>query len=159
MPASSDSDSCTGPDGEPRASNFTCPVCAEKTGKHTYYGARVCISCRGFFRRSVQSGQYPLFKCVNSDSGGCDINSKSRKSCKRCRFAKCEDAGMKVTYVMSSLERKNRIVQRYLQDKEAARKRSVKVSYRHFFKLSSFSVLTGRALKQLMSNMRTGDCI
>ena len=28
-----------------------CLVCGSSAGKHNYYGARTCISCRGFFRR------------------------------------------------------------------------------------------------------------
>ena len=32
-----------------------CLVCAEKAGKHIYYGGRSCQSCRAFFRRSVET--------------------------------------------------------------------------------------------------------
>ena len=48
-----------GPNGRPEidesANNNKCPVCHEKAGKHSYYGGRVCPSCRAFFRRAVQS--------------------------------------------------------------------------------------------------------
>ena len=48
-----------GPNGRPEidesANKNKCPVCHEKAGKHSYYGGRVCPSCRAFFRRAVQS--------------------------------------------------------------------------------------------------------
>ena len=31
-----------------------CKICGRIAGKHTYYGAKTCQSCRAFFRRSVQ---------------------------------------------------------------------------------------------------------
>ena len=30
-----------------------CQVCGAKAGRHSYYGAYTCKSCRAFFRRSV----------------------------------------------------------------------------------------------------------
>ena len=30
-----------------------CLVCKRKAGKHLYYGAKSCQSCRAFYRRSV----------------------------------------------------------------------------------------------------------
>ncbi len=92
-------------------SSSTCPVCGRSdAGKHIYYGARVCISCRGFFRRSVQNKHYPLFKC--SKSGNCEVDSTNRRSCKSCRFDKCVAAGMKISWVMSDNERKSRVAKR-----------------------------------------------
>ncbi len=87
-----------------------CPVCTRPTGKHSYYGGRVCVSCRGFFRRSVQNKHYPLFRCVQG--GQCRIDSQSRMSCKLCRFQKCLSSGMKITYVMSDTQRKELVLQR-----------------------------------------------
>lgn len=67
-----------------------CPVCVDGVvGRHFHYGGRACHSCRGFFRRSVQNGHYPLFQC--SDQGNCVIKSKTRKSCKFCRFRRFID--------------------------------------------------------------------
>eukprot|EP00095_Tigriopus_kingsejongensis_P006368 maker-scaffold42_size484952-snap-gene-3.25 protein:Tk06368 transcript:maker-scaffold42_size484952-snap-gene-3.25-mRNA-1 annotation:"retinoid x" len=88
-----------------------CPICSNSAGKHTYYGARTCLSCRGFFRRSVQNQHHPIFKCTGS--GNCTIDSKSWKSCKFCRYQKCLQAGMKPAYVQSQEQRKERILQRY----------------------------------------------
>ncbi len=94
----------------------SCPVCDGPVGRYKYFGARVCLSCRGFFRRSVQSNQHPFFKCLQKDhvegvavEGKCVIDSKSRKSCRRCRFDKCLAAGMVISWVMTESERKMRI--------------------------------------------------
>ena len=48
-----------------------CRVCkAEISNQHNYYGCiGVCVSCRGFFRRSVQSGQHSCFECLRIDDG------------------------------------------------------------------------------------------
>ncbi len=41
-----------------------CPVCVDgESGKHLHYGGKACHSCRGFFRRSVQSNQHHEFQC------------------------------------------------------------------------------------------------
>ncbi len=53
-----------------------CYVCREKAGKHSYYGGRVCPSCRAFFRRAVQSKYYEIFFCSKGEA--CDINLKTR---------------------------------------------------------------------------------
>lgn len=62
-----------------------CKVCFCQPGcRFKFYGCKgVCSSCRSFFRRSVQSGQYRIFECR---SIGCLIDSKNRMSCKKCRF-------------------------------------------------------------------------
>merc|ERR1712110_475621 len=94
-----------------------CLVCGSQAGKHNYYGANVCISCRGFFRRSVQSQQYTVFEC-NSDNQArspifpCRIDSKSRKSCKKCLFERCLTSGMRTAWVLTEEERKARLLKR-----------------------------------------------
>jgi hypothetical protein len=55
---------------------------------------------------SVQNGQHSNFQCrlILDESGSvadCVIDSKNRKSCKKCRFNKCLLAGMKATWVCS----------------------------------------------------------
>ena len=90
-----------------------CQVCTGIAGKHNYYGANVCISCRGFFRRSVQSQQYTVFTCTSNNQ--CVIDSKSRKSCKKCRFAKCVASGMRTAWVLTPAERKHRLIARNQQ--------------------------------------------
>ena len=83
-----------------------CRVCQNpKASSHSYYGATsICPSCRGFFMRSVQSQIYKAFqKCPPISN--CVIESKSRKSCKSCRFQKCLSVGMKTSYVMTHEEK------------------------------------------------------
>eukprot|EP00095_Tigriopus_kingsejongensis_P006343 snap_masked-scaffold804_size94796-processed-gene-0.11 protein:Tk06343 transcript:snap_masked-scaffold804_size94796-processed-gene-0.11-mRNA-1 annotation:"estrogen-related receptor isoform x4" len=74
-----------------------CPVCGNVAGKHSYYGGQVCSSCRAFFRRSVLGKSYSGFKCAQDVT--CQINSKSWKSCRLCRFQKCLQSGMKIIWV------------------------------------------------------------
>lgn len=83
-----------------------CEVCHRQAGKHNYYGGKVCTSCRAFFRRSVQSGRHPDFKCDQVNE--CKIDSKSWKSCQKCRFQKCLSAGMKTNWVLSDSQRESR---------------------------------------------------
>ena len=84
----------------------TCYVCKDKAGKHNYYGGRVCPSCRAFFRRAVQSKYYEIFFCNKGEK--CEINLKTRRSCQFCRFKKCLESGMKVTWVLPDEERNRR---------------------------------------------------
>ena len=99
----------------------TCKVCNEIAGKHNYYGANVCISCRGFFRRSVQSKQHMIFSCPGKESNQtCIIDSKSRRSCKKCRYDKCLKAGMRAVWVLTPEERKRRVQMRTFPKVEKA---------------------------------------
>ena len=45
----------------------TCPVCQRPASGQCFYGARVCVSCRGFFRRSVQGKK--SFSCPRENEG------------------------------------------------------------------------------------------
>ena len=90
-------------------SKVLCPICKEgDAGRHKHYGGIACISCRAFFRRSVQNDAYKKFNCPNqlqNTSTGllsCDINSKSWNSCRYCRFHKCLSSGLKVSLVLKS---------------------------------------------------------
>ena len=76
---------------------LVCKVCHNtKASKHNYYGSNsICASCRGFFMRAVQNHTYQRFPHTHQ----CVIDSISRSSCKRCRFAKFLEVGMKVSYV------------------------------------------------------------
>ncbi len=67
-------------------------------------------------RRAVQTKRYVAFKCkvdekedVGGVSGRCTIESKSRKSCKHCRFQRCLRAGMSINLVMNDEERRDRM--------------------------------------------------
>ena len=84
-----------------------CKVCFKPTaGHYKFYGARVCHSCRAFFRRSVQGNNSDSFVC--DAIGCCSIDSKSWKSCKKCRFEKCLAIGMQTAWVLTVPERKIR---------------------------------------------------
>ena len=79
-----------------------CKICkSPKATIHNFYGATsVCHSCRGFFMRSVHSGLYKVF--CQGHASKCQINSNNRKSCKKCRYEKCLEVGMKIAYVWKS---------------------------------------------------------
>ena len=87
-----------------------CKVCqSPKASKQSYYGANeTCTSCRGFFMRAVQTQWYPLFYC--NPKVKCVIDSKNRRSCKKCRFEKCLEAGMKIKYVKTAQTRYRQII-------------------------------------------------
>ena len=87
-----------------------CKICkSPKATSHNFFGATsVCRSCRGFFLRSVQSGLYKVF--CQGHAAKCEINSNNRKSCKKCRFEKCLEVGMKIAYVKSLEERCRRVI-------------------------------------------------
>ena len=108
-----------------------CPVChSPRQGSHLYYGGPVCVSCRGFFKRSVESDNFKLFECVQS-TNNCSIDSKARKSCRWCRFQRCLSSGMKPVYVMTADERKDRLLKQI-----KGRKKSHGVIMRRNFRLS-----------------------
>ena len=85
----------------------SCIVCkVQHTMNYDHYGCKgVCSSCRNFFRRSVHSGQFTYFECKirfeNGSAAACVIDSKNRKSCKKCRYQKCLEAGMQPNWVTS----------------------------------------------------------
>ena len=74
-------------------------------------------------RRAVQTKRHLSFRCKGVEGEGvagpapgpapvvgrCVIESKSRKSCKQCRFQRCLRAGMSVDMVMNEEERRDRM--------------------------------------------------
>ena len=58
--------------------------------------------------RSVQSGLYKVF--CQGHAAKCEINSSNRQSCKKCRFEKCLEVGMKIAYVKSLEERCQKVM-------------------------------------------------
>ena len=78
----------------------SCKVCGSLTAsKHNHYGSDlICHSCRGFFMRSVKNSMFEKFK-HNTLDGQCVIDSKTRQSCKKCRYEKCLVAGMRNAFV------------------------------------------------------------
>lgn len=87
-----------------------CRICkSSKASKHSYYGAsEICPSCRGFFMRAVQTQFYTLFD--HNAKVKCAIDSKNRRSCKKCRFEKCLQVGMKIKYVKTAQNRCHQIL-------------------------------------------------
>ena len=78
----------------------SCKVCGSLTAsKHNHYGSDlICHSCRGFFMRSVKNSMFEKFKHTTLE-GQCVIDSKTRQSCKKCRYEKCLQAGMRNAFV------------------------------------------------------------
>jgi len=89
------------------ASAFSCAVCGSPAKNCANYGVVTCHSCRSFFRRTVMSGVNMSDDLVCKSAIGtflkCPVNSKSWKSCKRCRFSKCLKAGMSPQRVKGKL--------------------------------------------------------
>ena len=81
-------------------------------------GKQVCASCRAFFRRSVQSKYYQIFFCKRGES--CEVTLATRRSCQRCRFKKCLESGMRVSWVLTDGERNKKYnrVERMRQEQE-----------------------------------------
>ena len=85
-----------------------CKVCQRpKASKYNHYGAtQICGSCRAFFMRASQSDLYRTF----FHAFECVINAQNRRSCKKCRFEKCLDVGMRVSYVKTTDEKCQKII-------------------------------------------------
>lgn len=78
----------------------SCSICSAPVESfHLNYGVSSCYSCRAFFRRSVQKHIYPKFVCHFGRR--CVLTPYNRSDCRRCRFQKCLDQGMKTTSVLS----------------------------------------------------------
>jgi len=89
--------------GKAREANLTaeCLVCGGAAAAHQHYGAICCYSCRAFFRRGILRN----YSCVRADNS-CQVNSITRTNCKKCRFARCLEVGMRPELVDASLRRK-----------------------------------------------------
>ncbi len=76
-----------------------CKVCQQPAKGHVHFGALVCTSCRAFFSRAIKNNAFEEFACANDLlQNQCQIDSGSYKSCKKCRFTKCLQNGMRVPY-------------------------------------------------------------
>uniref|UniRef100_A0A1I7X9Q7 Nuclear receptor domain-containing protein n=1 Tax=Heterorhabditis bacteriophora TaxID=37862 RepID=A0A1I7X9Q7_HETBA len=66
-----------------------CMVCGDRSaGKH--YGVMACYGCKGFFRRTIRSGQN--YTCRFQQK--CSIDKDQRNACRFCRFQRCLNVGM-----------------------------------------------------------------
>eukprot|EP00095_Tigriopus_kingsejongensis_P012451 snap_masked-scaffold89_size390429-processed-gene-2.6 protein:Tk12451 transcript:snap_masked-scaffold89_size390429-processed-gene-2.6-mRNA-1 annotation:"heparan sulfate 2-o-sulfotransferase pipe" len=84
-----------------------CAVCGITSETfHLNYGASTCFSCRAFFRRAIERSRNPKFVCKKG--GTCEVNPTTRKSCRKCRFNKCLEAGMKTDFVLDDSQKKIR---------------------------------------------------
>ncbi|XP_059085609.1 ecdysone-induced protein 75B-like [Tigriopus californicus] len=84
----------------PSINGPTCSICnAPAESFHLNYGASSCYSCRAFFRRSVQKNIHQRFTCHYGRR--CVLNPHNRSDCRRCRFEKCVQEGMKIASVLS----------------------------------------------------------
>lgn len=66
-----------------------CKICGDKSSG-VHYGVITCEGCKGFFRRSQQSGVN--YQCPRNK--GCVIDRISRNRCQFCRLQKCMRLGM-----------------------------------------------------------------
>lgn len=82
----------------------TCQVCGDVANDHIHYGAIACYSCRAFFRRGVNSNA--PFYC--SQDKRCVVTKSTRKHCQYCRFQRCNDVGMRSTWVMTEEDKKEK---------------------------------------------------
>jgi len=84
-----------------------CKVCGTMKKTCFYLGIVACHSCRSFFRRSILRGarEPDDLPCRENlgNSSECLIDSKSWKSCMRCRFSRCLKAGLSAKRVKSKL--------------------------------------------------------
>ena len=79
--------------------NTRCDMCRQPAGPHNYYGARACIPCRAFFRRSVTEKLHYDYVCYRFKN--CNIGENGRKACRYCRYQLCLQSGMKPSYVLN----------------------------------------------------------
>ncbi|CAG2111840.1 unnamed protein product, partial [Medioppia subpectinata] len=75
----------------------SCVVCGDvSSGRH--YGAVTCEGCKGFFRRIICYKNESMYRCIGMNGQNrCLITNDStrRKCCKRCRYQKCLEMGMR----------------------------------------------------------------
>uniref|UniRef100_A0A0N5C2C8 Nuclear receptor domain-containing protein n=1 Tax=Strongyloides papillosus TaxID=174720 RepID=A0A0N5C2C8_STREA len=86
--------------GNDNKSISDCAICGDKaTGKH--YGALSCDGCKGFFRRTVRKKNNYICRF----SRQCNVDKDHRNTCRRCRFDRCIENGMKKEAVQNERDR------------------------------------------------------
>ncbi len=80
-----------------------CAACNGPSEGVRSFGAVVCMSCRQFFIRSTKNSSHQKFACQrvgpNINRSSCYVNSKSWKSCQKCRFDRCLKVGMVIPQI------------------------------------------------------------
>ncbi|KAH7711536.1 Protein NHR-1 d [Aphelenchoides avenae] len=80
-----------------------CTICHDAaTGYH--YGVAACHACKTFFRRIIVTGDSTRIRCQHD--GNCDVNKRNRNACRRCRFDKCQQAGMSIDALQGNRDRR-----------------------------------------------------
>ncbi|XP_070577170.1 uncharacterized protein [Ptychodera flava] len=75
----------------PTPDQILCRVCCDvSSGIH--FGVYTCEGCKGFFRRSSNSGDHVNYKCQGNRD--CEITPTTRNLCRYCRYNKCLNEGM-----------------------------------------------------------------
>ncbi|KAH7705661.1 Protein NHR-1 d [Aphelenchoides avenae] len=80
-----------------------CAICDDVANGY-HYGVASCLGCKGFFRRTIVSGDAARIRCQHD--GNCDVNKRNRNACRRCRFDKCQLAGMSVDALQGERDRR-----------------------------------------------------
>ena len=94
-----------------------CQVCGDVANDHNHYGAKVCYSCRAFFRRGSNIKK-KSYACTTGDQK-CEIYLKTRKQCLFCRYKKCLEVGMRADWVMNEKDRQEMMMKRQGKEKSA----------------------------------------
>ncbi|XP_072753793.1 uncharacterized protein [Anoplolepis gracilipes] len=68
-----------------------CKVCKERAAGY-HFGAYTCEGCKSFFGRTYNKPPSAIPKCKKGDN--CEINKRTRTSCKACRLKRCYLVGM-----------------------------------------------------------------
>ncbi len=92
-------------DSENSRSATNCAICYANACGWRYYGVVVCNSCRAFFSRAIKKDSYSKFKC-STGKNDCKIESKSWKSCQKCRFQRCIQSGMDLDRARQALRKR-----------------------------------------------------
>ena len=64
------------------------------------------MSCRAFWRRAHQKTRSPVYECRKS--GKCVLTLTNRRACQKCRYVRCQLAGMEASAVLTEEQRQFR---------------------------------------------------
>ncbi|XP_064465583.1 nuclear hormone receptor HR96-like [Ornithodoros turicata] len=102
------SSSCVWVDGqlvmaEEKLEPKLCGVCSDKAFGYNF-GALTCESCKAFFRRNALRNKE--FRCLFKND--CEVNTRTRRFCQRCRLQKCFALGMKKECILTEAEKQEK---------------------------------------------------